>query len=642
MMTGAQELILVAVSNPQAGLSIERVLHAAGFDSAFVPDGAGVLGRVSSGGVTLVIIDERLPDRLGIDLANELRQRCPGLPLVLVFSKENTEQIKQAMRAGAADILTPPFKSEEVLRAVRNALDLSRSRRDALLSESLSQSSALQQQVDELETLTRLGRQVTSSLSTDSVLAAIVDAAVELTGSEEGSLLLVDEMTGDLYMRASRNFQDDFVRTFRLPTTNSLAGSVIRTGEAVLLDERTPQKIKTSYLVRSLLYVPLQIHGHVFGVLGVDNRLKQLSLTQRHVRLMNTLASYAVIALENARFYAEVFAERNKLETILTGIQDGVVVIDQDLRLGLVNKAAREAFHLDLDANLSGRPFEDLFPLPELRELIRRPDSTSSTRTEISPDEIRVYSAEITPISGVGKVLTLNDITNLKKLDRIKTDFVHTVSHDLRSPLTAILGYVELIERAGQVTEMQREFIHRVQMSVHNITHLVDDLLELGRIESGFDVCKESILIDQIIRYAADGMKKGLVEKNQHLQISFPEQVPAILANPVQIRQMIDHLLDNAIKYTGPGGTISINGSIEADQIILQVGDTGIGIPAVDLPFIFDRFYRAGNAYMDASGTGLGLAIVKSIVENHGGRIWVESSEGKGTVFTTVLPLVQG
>ena len=119
---------------------------------------------------------------------------------------------------------------------------------------------------------------------------------------------------------------------------------VIRSGEAILIDESQPQKIKTSYLVQSLLYVPLQLHGHVFGVLGVDNRHSHLPLTQRHVTLLNALASYAVIALENARLYSDVSAERNKLETILTGIQDGVVVIDQDQRLGMVNQAARDCF----------------------------------------------------------------------------------------------------------------------------------------------------------------------------------------------------------------------------------------------------------------------------------------------------------
>lgn len=640
-MPTKQDLILIAASNAQVGTLLERVLQAAGFHAVHVQDGSGVRGRVAAGNISLVVLDERLPDIQGIDLAVDLAQQFPGLPIILFGTQDSTDLLKRALRTGIVEFISPPLKTEEVLRAVRGALEFSRRGKEALLAEFVTQSSGLQKQVDELETLARLGRQVTSSLSTDSALASIVDAAVELTGAEEGSLLLIDESTGELYMRASRNFQEDFVRTFRLPITNSLAGAVIRSGEAVLLDENTPQKIKTAYLVRSLLYVPLQMHGHVFGVLGVDNRQSQLPLTKRHVRLMNTLAGFAVIALENARLYAEMANDRNQLETILAGIQDGVIVIDQDLRLGMVNRAAREAFHLDGATNLQGRPFRDVFSQPELIDLVTRPEDSPSNRTEISLEDTRNFSVEVTPIPGVGRVLTLYDITNLKKLDRIKSDFVHTISHDLRSPLTAILGYVELIDRAGPVTDLQRDFIRRVQVSVHNITHLIDDLLELGRIESGFDVRKENVRLDQIIHYSAEGLKKSLAEKAHHLMISLPEEMPSILAHTIHMRQMIDHILDNAIKYTPPGGTITVSGRIEQDQIILQIGDTGIGIPPVDLPFIFDKFYRASNASLDQSGTGLGLAIVKSIVENHAGRIWVESTEGKGTTFTIVLPVLE-
>jgi two-component system, OmpR family, phosphate regulon sensor histidine kinase PhoR len=133
--------------------------------------------------------------------------------------------------------------------------------------------STLQRRVDELETLQRLGNSITGTLDLDSVLTSIVTAAVELTGAEEGSLMLLDEATGELYMRAARNFQEDFVRTFRLPVRDSVIGSVLSTARPVLLDEQTPQKIKTSYLVQSLVYVPLQMKGRVFGVLGVDNRV---------------------------------------------------------------------------------------------------------------------------------------------------------------------------------------------------------------------------------------------------------------------------------------------------------------------------------------------------------------------------------
>jgi two-component system NtrC family sensor kinase len=442
-------------------------------------------------------------------------------------------------------------------------------------------------------------------------------------------------------MRAARNFQEDFVRTFRLPITDSLAGRVISEGRAILFDEDTPQKIKTSYLVQSLLYVPLTLNGMVLGVLGVDNRHNSQPFNERHVTLLNALSSYAVIALENARLYEHVSTERNKLETILTGIQDGVLVVDNDQRLGLVNKAACDAFGIDEKMELEGKPFVELFPQQELIELANADDDCLSNRAEISPDENRVFSVQVAPITGVGRVFTLNDITYLKRLDRIKTDFVHTVSHDLRSPLTAILGYVELIERAGPISDLQRDFVRRIQSSVHNITRLVDDLLDLGRIESGFDVRKENVNLEQIIQYAAEGLKPALSAKNVVLQVVLPDDFPPVPANPVQMRQMAEHLLDNAVKYSLPGGVIHVSGRIEYNQVILQFTDFGIGIPAVDLPYIFDKFYRAANASADVSGTGLGLSIVKSVVENHGGRIWVESVPGKGTTFTVVLPVEQ-
>jgi two-component system NtrC family sensor kinase len=637
-MAANQDHIIVVVSDQQVINALDRLLRTADYTVTIVQEGASALRQAAGLGATLVILGDRLRDGAGLDFAGEFTRRLPALPVILYLSQDSPDLLKRAIQQGIAGIITQPLEPDAALRAVRAALDRNKRHKDSLLLEARRFTSSLQRQVDEMETLTRLGRQVTASLDIDAVLAAVVDAAVQVTGAEEGSLLLLDEDSGELYMRAARNFQEDFVRTFRLPVNDSLAGKVIRTGEAVLFDETTPKKIKTSYLVQSLLYTPLARNGSAFGVLGVDNRHSRLPFTAHHISLLTALAGYAVIALENARLYSAVKDERNKLETILTGIQDGVVVIDQDQRLGMVNRAARDTFGISNDTSLSGKLFEEIFTHEELVDMVNAPDLALSNRTEICPDDNQVLAAQLTPIAGVGRVLTLHDITYLKKLDRIKTDFVHTVSHDLRSPLTAILGYVELIERAGQINDLQRDFIRRIQASVRNITSLIDNLLDLGRIESGFDVRREKVHLGQIIRYSAEGIRKRFVEKGQNLQINVPADLPAVLANPVQMRQMTDHLLDNAARYCGIGGKISVTGRLEQSQVILQFIDNGIGIPAVELPYIFDRFYRASNASQDISGTGLGLAIVKSIVENHGGRIWVESVAGKGTAFTIVLP----
>jgi two-component system NtrC family sensor kinase len=257
---------------------------------------------------------------------------------------------------------------------------------------------------------------------------------------------------------------------------------------------------------------------------------------------------------------------------------------------------------------------------------------------EISLDDGRVLNTQLTPIPEIGLVLNMQDITHLKELDRIKSDFVNTVSHDLRSPLTAILGYVELISRVGSINDQQKEFIQRVQLSVNNITSLINNLLELGRIEAGFDIRNEVVPLPAIISYAVDGCISSVEEKSQELIQDIPEDLPQVLGNPIQLRQMLNNLLSNAIMYTQTGGEISISARSEGNQVITQITDNGPGIPPSDQPYIFDKFYRGSNIPIDTPGTGLGLAIVKSIVDNHLGRIWVESTLAERTTFTVVLP----
>ncbi len=235
--------------------------------------------------------------------------------------------------------------------------------------------------------------------------------------------------------------------------------------------------------------------------------------------------------------------------------------------------------------------------------------------------------------------MTMQDITHLKELDRIKSDFVNAVSHDLRSPLTAILGYVELIGRVGPITAQQRNFIDRIQVSVQNITALINDLLELGRIEAGFDARRETLPIGTVIRFALEGLQEQFALKDQHLVLSLPAEQCQVLGNVVHLRQMMNNLLSNASKFTPQGGRIQVNCWMEDAQVILQVIDNGPGIPPADQPYVFDKFYRGSNITYDTPGTGLGLAIVKSIVEDHLGRVWVNSMLGQGTSFTVVLPV---
>ncbi|PKO06007.1 MAG: hypothetical protein CVU41_07790 [Chloroflexi bacterium HGW-Chloroflexi-3] len=588
---------------------------------------------------SLVIINENIAAQNNFNWIKSIRQKYPLLPFILYTINENHQTLKQALRLGINDYLSTPLTRDDIQNSIQANLSRSQTLRNHVLFESRRATQQLQARVNDLETLTDLARMVTSSLDVDIVLRMIVESAVELTGAEEGSLMLIDEKTGELYMRASRNFNEDFVSTFRLPVNDSLIGSVVQNGKVVIFDDNTPQKIKTSYLVHSLVYIPLKLKEQIIGVLGVDNRNKRMVFSQRDIGLLTTMAEYAVIAIENSRIFSEMVVERKKLETIINQIEDGVLVLDNDFRILIINEIAKTVLRVSGE-HLVGSPIQ-MYPIDtELLEIIKKFETYLGKSAEINADDERIFSAHLSKITNIGYAITLHDITSLKKLDRIKSDFVSTVSHDLRSPLTAILGYVDLVERAGPVQELQKNFLDRIQFSVHNITTLVDDLLNLGRIEAGFDTRKEPLDLSVFIHQAIDELNPKFLQANMRLKINVLDSSGLIFASPIQIRQLLNNLLTNAIKYSNPDTHISIELKEKENQLILQIADQGFGIPAVDLPYIFDKFYRSGNVIgTEIPGSGLGLAIVKSIVESHHGRIWVDSTIGQGSTFTIVFPI---
>ena len=630
--------ILLLFSNPQVEQLLERVLTLSGFVTTNATDKEGVDKLVRAFTPDMIIIGEKMGERSGVDMAMDLQRSMPVTPIIMFVEKDSADTLRKAMRAGVMDCLSLPIRSEEFIKVVDYHLERARVRREFLMLETRRATTSLQRRLDELETLTQLGQSIISSLELDKIFIDVVKAAVSLTGAEEGSLMLVDEENGELYMRAALNFNDHFVRTFRLKVSDSLAGLVVRRGEPILLDERSPKKISTAYLVKSLVYVPLQLADHIIGVLGVDNRTTRPPFKDHDRKLLEALAEYTAIAIHNAGLYANTINQRNQLETTLTHIQDGVVVVDKNRQVMLVNHVAEHLFNITSDC--LGKPFNEVFS--SFKELDKLFDHTAVDYpgwVEMVNNKDEVFSAHLAEIPDVGHVITVHDITPLKKLDRIKSDFVSTVSHDLRSPLTAILGYVDLLERAGPLNDMQRDFVKRVKVSVHNITGLVDDLLDLGRIEAGLDMRKDKVPLNSLVQESLDTFKGAVAEKRQKVELELAEPGPLIVATPLQIRQMIDNLLENAFKYTPEDGVVKLSTEMSDGQAILKVSDSGIGIPAGDLSHVFEKFYRASNVTGEMIGTGLGLSIVRSVAELHNGRVWAESPPGKGATFYVVLPL---
>lgn len=340
---------------------------------------------------------------------------------------------------------------------------------------------------------------------------------------------------------------------------------------------------------------------------------------------------------ETGRLTGSLNRRLSELETILKQVDDGVIVLDPAERVIMINQVVRRALDLGKRETLGERA-EDVFTNKEIH-LALVADRPSNGRVEVEGKDGRFYSLRVTKIPEIGTVASLHDISYLKELDRLQGDFVNTVSHDLRSPLTAILGYVELIERSGDVNPQQAEFIQRVKSSVHATTDLIGDLLNLGRVEVGLVEDMESVRLQEVVAESFEAIMGRVEAKSQSLLMNTEDQTSNVVASPVQMRQVVDNLIGNAVKYTPEGGEIRVMLREEDGQVILHVADNGAGIPTEEQGRIFEKFYRASNVDKEEPGTGLGLAIVKTVVDNHRGRIWVDSKPGGGSIFTVVLPV---
>ncbi len=638
-----ERVLIIDDSNEVRDIIANLILEPAGYRVLTASNGAEGFRMVVETQPDLVILDEQMPGMTGIQVLRAMREQNLQIPVIFMTAFGSEDLAVQAFRLGVRDYVIKPFEPPEMARAIDRALTEVRLRRerDQLVAQLEEANRRLQQQLQELNALYSIGRSMTSQLDLEVVLTRVVEAAVFLTRADEGLLLLLDSESGDLMLRAAKNVDEQRARELRVRVEDTLAAQVFHSGEPLLIADGQP-KVVTGYLVRSLIYAPLRTPERgTFGLLGVTNRERQRAFTSHDVRLLCALADYAAIALENARLYEETETARRKLEAVLRETEEGVIILDPEMRILLCNPAAIAALRLPA-GGIVGRSAAALISNNTLLNLFWKARQGRRTHSaEVWIPGGRIYNAQLTPVEGVGYVLMLQDITQLKELDRVKSEFLATVSHDLRAPLTTVRGYVDLMEKVGPLNDQQREFVEKVRRSITHIAALVSDLLELGRIEAERELEMELFHLEAVIDAVVDGFRTVAAEKKLELRWELIP-LPLIRGNPHRLRRVIENLISNAIKYNRPGGWVAVSAVQRDGYIIVQVADSGIGIPPEDLPHIFDRFYRAQRPETEEiEGTGLGLAIVKSTVERHGGRVWVESRPGEGSTFTVVLPAAE-
>ena len=336
----------------------------------------------------------------------------------------------------------------------------------------------------------------------------------------------------------------------------------------------------------------------------------------------------------------QVEEERNKLDTLFQHMTDGMVAFDSEGMLLQFNTAAEDMLDRKLDGKLR---YTDVFPEVQVRQEDMAQDGRSiEIDYAAGPRFLKVYFAPIRlGAEGKGLMAVLHDVTEQRKLDDSRREFVANVSHELRTPLTNVRGYAETLMSADDIDrDIQMRFLGVISSEADRMTRIVKDLLTLTRLDyNRMEMHMQPMDLRELGQKAAAAMEGQAAGQGLTLTCTLPDAMPTVLGDAERIQQVIINIITNAIKYNKPNGAIAITGGTEGEQVFLRVEDTGIGVPKADLERLFERFYRVDKARSrESGGTGLGLAIAKQIVETHGGHIGFDSEYGKGSVVTLYLP----
>jgi len=338
-----------------------------------------------------------------------------------------------------------------------------------------------------------------------------------------------------------------------------------------------------------------------------------------------------------------------KLETVLSGMVEGVILTDEKGAILMANPSARKMFFIDTAPE--GRTPIEVVRKSSVQEItdriLREGHKTAVEEIQLSrPDErsVKVSAAAVMKEGEIsGALLVFHDITELRRLERVRQDFVANVSHELRTPLSSIKGYSETLLDAGvKDAKDQKEFLGIIYRESDRLAKLIDDILDLSKIESG-KMAMVFLPLDlrPVVKRVCSILENQAAAKSLGISADIPEGLPHLLADEGRLSQVILNLLDNAVKYTPEKGSIRISAAQDGGFVRVDVSDTGAGIPEEDIQRIFERFYRVDKARSrELGGTGLGLSIVKHIVQAHGGQVSVKSAPGKGSVFSFTIPSV--
>ncbi|MCI0772913.1 MAG: GAF domain-containing protein [Chloroflexi bacterium] len=498
---------------------------------------------------------------------------------------------------------------------------------------------------NQLQVLSEIGREMTSNLDLEVALENSMRYAQEMLQAEACVLFLMDEEGEELVLKASGG-RVMRVKDVAIRLEEGIAGWVARNKTPLIVNDVRTNPLyqsaidaQTGLLTSSVICVPLEARGEILGVIeAINNPHGAFNKTDQ--QMLSSVASWAAIALDNANLFQRVAEERSRLEATLVETADAVVLTSPAGRIILINKAAGRIFRINTEKAV-GRPADDIFFGHPLGDALMSQTIELPTTLEVTTPYDRTLYATISEVTDVGRVAVMQDITALKQIDKMRAQLLGTAAHDLKNPLNAIRLGADLLADAP-FSDQQRKALDMMRRATDSMTNLITGLLETIRVESTANILSEPTNINDLIRRGIEDLRPLTEARNHTIRYDPPEESLLIMGDPNRLNSVMSNLLSNAIKYTDPGGLIEVTVRWDDDEITISVKDNGPGIPEEELPRVFEHLFRGRAAVRDPNnpvdGTGLGLALAKTVIEQHGGRLWVESEEDKGSIFRFALP----
>ena len=522
--------ILVADDQPDNVRLLSRYLEREGYKYLEAADGLETLEKVRKYSPDLVLLDINMPFKDGFAVLEEIRADpvTEHIPvIILTAARLDPKEIQAGLNMGADDYVTKPFDKNELFARIRTKLRVKQAE------------DTIRRRNRELNLLPEIGKELSARLNLDELSDLVLRRTVETLGASVGHILLLNT-TSPFHKEYHIHTSDTYEESLQLPPLNHLVEQIQATRESILIQDTRNNlhwQSPTGEPAHSVVIAPMFGRLTLIGLLVlVHEQAGYFNI--EHQLLLQAIASQAAIAVENARLYSNLAQQQQKLSAILQSAADAIIMFDPDGCVSMLNPAAEKLFPVEttqLGLPLArGHGYDDLITL--LDEIY---NSGESMVKEVSWPDQRVFTGLFTPIENGACVVILHDVTRFKELEKVKDEFIATATHDLRNPLTSIRGYSQLILHTGSLTENQVDFVRRIQRAVSNMTELVENMLDLAKMDLGAESKCESMNLSHILCELADEFKPQAEAKQHTLTLEEAETSATVRGDTLKIRQAL-------------------------------------------------------------------------------------------------------